>query len=148
MNATRPHATPDIAAQIQRSPENPASIRRVQFRNPPCLEARAMTKFTLLSIPVLLCALSADGLPQRPTYPTPPPPLNTDNAPPTPAPETIRRRIDPVKLQREADDLARLAQTIPTDAASIRQGRLPKDVIQKLKQIEKLSKRLRGELTP
>jgi len=49
---------------------------------------------------------------------------------------------------RDADDLARLAQTIPTDAASIRQGMLPKDTIQKLKQIEKLSKRLRAELTP
>jgi hypothetical protein len=107
-----------------------------------------MTKLTLFSIPVLLCAISADGLPQRPTYPTPPPPLNTDTTHPTPAPETIRRRIDPIKLQRDADDLARLAQTIPTDAASIRQGKLPKDVIQKLKQIEKLSKRLRGELAP
>src|SRR5450432_845001 len=66
----------------------------------------------------------------------------------TSPPETIHRRVDPVKLQRDADDLARLAQTIPTDAASIRQGMLPKDTIQKLKQIEKLSKRLRAELTP
>jgi hypothetical protein len=103
---------------------------------------------TLLSILILLCARSADGLPQRPTYPSPPPPLNTDTSHPEPAPQTIHRRIDPVKLQRDADDLARLAQTIPTDAASIRQGKLPKDVIQKLKEIEKLSKRLRGELTP
>jgi len=74
--------------------------------------------------------------------------LNTDTTHPTPAPETIRRRIDPVKLQRDADDLARLAQTIPTDVTSVRKGILPKDVIQKLKQIEKLSKRLRGELAP
>jgi len=51
-------------------------------------------------------------------------------------------------LQHDADDLARTAQSIPTDVASVRQGMLPKDVIQKLKQIEKLSKRLRGELTP
>jgi hypothetical protein len=105
-------------------------------------------KLTQLSIPLLLCAMSAGGLPQRPTYPTPPPPLNNDTAHSTPAPENIRRRIDPVKLQRDADDLARIAQSIPTDAASVRQGMLPKDVIQKLKQIEKLSKRLRGELAP
>jgi hypothetical protein len=107
-----------------------------------------MTKLTLLSLPLLLCAISADGLPQRPTYPTPPPPLNTDADHPAPTPENIRRHIDPVKLQRDADDLARIAQTIPTDTASIRQGMLPKDTLQKLKQIEKLSKRLRAELTP
>jgi hypothetical protein len=53
-----------------------------------------------------------------------------------------------VQLQKEADDLARTAQTIPSDVASVRKGMLPKDVIEKLKQIEKLSKRLRSELTP
>ena len=107
-----------------------------------------MTNRTLLSISLLLCVLSSDGLPQRPTYPAPPPSLNTEDSHSTSLPETIHRRIDPVKLQRDADDLARLAQTIPTDVASIRQGKLPIDTIQKLKQIEKLSKRLRGELTP
>lgn len=106
-----------------------------------------MTKLTLLSIPLLLCVISADAPQQKPTYPTPPPPLNTDNARPSP-PETVRRRIDLAQLQHDADDLARTAQSIPTDVASVRQGMLPKDVIQKLKQIEKLSKRLRGELTP
>jgi hypothetical protein len=60
----------------------------------------------------------------------------------------MQRRLDPVKLQQEADDLARTAQTIPSDVAVIRQGKLPKDTIQKLKEIEKLSKRLRSELNP
>jgi hypothetical protein len=31
--------------------------------------------------------------------------------------------------------------------AKIREGMLPKDVIEKLKQIEKMSKHLRGEIT-
>jgi hypothetical protein len=53
-----------------------------------------------------------------------------------------------VQLQQEADELARKAQTIPSDVASVRKGMLPKDVIEKLKQIEKLSKRLRTELNP
>jgi hypothetical protein len=53
-----------------------------------------------------------------------------------------------VQVQKEADDLARMAQTIPADVASARKGMLPKDVIEKLKQIEKLSKRLRNELNP
>ncbi len=61
---------------------------------------------------------------------------------------TAARRVDLEKLQKEADDLARTAQTIPADVASVRKGMLPKDVIEKLKQIEKLSKRLRGELAP
>ncbi len=53
-----------------------------------------------------------------------------------------------MQLQRDADDLARTAQTIPTDVANVRKGMLPKDVIDKLKQIERLSKRLRTELNP
>ncbi|MBZ5680272.1 MAG: hypothetical protein LAO24_09225 [Acidobacteriia bacterium] len=63
-------------------------------------------------------------------------------------PVNARRQIDLVQLQREADDLARTAQTIPADVAKVRKGMLPKDVIQKLKQIEKLSKHLRSELNP
>jgi hypothetical protein len=53
-----------------------------------------------------------------------------------------------MQLQRDADDLARKAQSIPSDVASVRKGMLPKDIIEKLKQIEKLSKRLRTELNP
>jgi len=52
------------------------------------------------------------------------------------------------QLQKEADELARTAETIPSDITSIRKGMLPKDMIQKLKQIEKMSKHLRTELTP
>jgi hypothetical protein len=59
-----------------------------------------------------------------------------------------QHHIDLVKLQQEADDLARTAQTIPADVAQVRQGTMPKDVIEKLKRIEKLSKRLRSELNP
>jgi len=44
--------------------------------------------------------------------------------------------------------MARTAQTITSDVAGVRKGMLPKDVIEKLKQVEKLSKRLRTELTP
>jgi hypothetical protein len=78
----------------------------------------------------------------------PTPPASLDPKPPDQEAPHISRRVDLVQLQREAEDLARTAQTIPTDVASVRKGMLPKDVIQKLKQIEKLSKRLRGELTP
>src|SRR5215467_2630522 len=59
-----------------------------------------------------------------------------------------QHHVDLAKLRQDADDLARTAQTIPTDVASVRGGTLPKDVIEKLKRIEKLSKRLRSELNP
>src|SRR5437879_3520024 len=63
-------------------------------------------------------------------------------------PQISTRRVDAAQVQKEGDDLARMAQTSPADVASVRKGMLPKDVIEKLKQIEKLSKRLRTELNP
>jgi hypothetical protein len=44
------------------------------------------------------------------------------------APASSSRPIDLAQLQREADDLARTAQTISTEVASVRKGMLPKDV--------------------
>ena len=65
-----------------------------------------------------------------------------------PPPIQQRASVDLARLGQEANDLARIAQTIPPDVANIRKGMLPKDVIEKLKQIEKLSKHLRNELNP
>ena len=80
-------------------------------------------------------------------FPTPPQPLDTQPQK-SEQPQTLPRQIDFVQVQKNADDLARLAQTIPPDVASMRKGVLPKDVLEKLKQIERLSKRLRTELNP
>jgi hypothetical protein len=63
-----------------------------------------------------------------------------------PPPSNAQAKVDLAKVGKEADELARLAQTIPSDVASIQNGMLPKDVLQKLRQIEKLTKRLRSEL--
>jgi len=94
------------------------------------------------------CSARRTSIPQgtKNNYPTPPPPLNSTTGEKEPA--TLRRRVDLAKLQREADELSRMSQTIPSDVASVRKGMLPRDVIEKLKQIEKLSKRLRTELNP
>lgn len=67
---------------------------------------------------------------------------------PVPSPITTRRHIDLVKLQQEADELSKIAQTIPADVISVRHDMLPKDLLEKLKRIEKLSKHLHRELTP
>jgi hypothetical protein len=58
------------------------------------------------------------------------------------------RRIDPARLEKDARALATAASSIPSDIESVRKGVLPKDVVQKLKQIEKLAKQLRNELNP
>jgi hypothetical protein len=106
-----------------------------------------MKKSALLLFPVVLGLFVTLATPQtRNNYPTPPPPLNQESTEKAPAPSP--RHVDLARLQREAEDLARTAQTIPSDVANVRKGMLPKDVIEKLKQIEKLSKHLRAELNP
>jgi hypothetical protein len=103
---------------------------------------------TWLSLTLLLMLLVTPAISQTTGhhFPTPPEPLDPQT--PTKQPSAPSHRIDLDQLQRDADDLARTAQTIPSDVASVRKGVLPKDVIEKLKQIEKLSKRLRNELNP
>jgi hypothetical protein len=75
-------------------------------------------------------------------FPTPPESMDPQSRQkPDEAQTGPTRRIDYAQVQKEA-------QTIPADVASARSGMLPKDVIEKLKQIEKLSKHLRSELNP
>ncbi len=106
-----------------------------------------MKKSGWLLLPVLLALFVTTAIPQtRNHFPTPPEPLDPQSN--DKAPATVSRHVDLAQLQKEADDLARTAQTIPSDVANVRKGMLPKDVIEKLKQIEKLSKRLRTELNP
>ncbi len=110
-----------------------------------------MIKATSLAILLLACVIST-GAQMKDVYtpgvPPPPASMDPDHGKVAPDDTRLQHRIDPVKLQRDADDLARTAQTIPSDVANIRRGTLPKDTIQKLKEIEKLSKRLRSELNP
>ena len=107
-----------------------------------------MKKSAWLSLGLLLGLLATTATPQNTghRFPTPPQPL--DSSTPAREPATSSRHVDLAQLQKEADELARTAQTIPSDLASIRKGILPKDVIAKLKQIEKLSRRLRTGLNP
>ena len=112
---------------------------------------RAMTKPAWLAIILLECVLSS-GAQMKDVYipgvPAQPAPMDRDHEKQVPDEPKLQHRVDLVKLQQEADDLARTAQTIPTDVAGVRQGTLPKDIIDKLKRIEKLSKHLRTELNP
>ncbi|HLV86055.1 MAG TPA: hypothetical protein VKV39_03700 [Candidatus Sulfotelmatobacter sp.] len=105
-----------------------------------------MRKLGWSLIPLLVCALSTAA--QQRNFPTSTRALNGEQANSLAEPVTFHRQINLVELQQEADDLARTAQTIPIDMANVRKGNLPKDVIQKLKQIEKLSKHLRSQIMP
>lgn len=110
-----------------------------------------MIKPAFLSIVFLACVLPAIAQMKDvyiPGIPPPPAPMDPDAGKTHPDEPKLQRHVDLVKVQQEADDLARAAQTIPSDVADIRRGTLPKDTIQKLKEIEKLSKRLRSELNP
>jgi hypothetical protein len=51
---------------------------------------------------------------------------------------------DPLELQREAKQILELSQSIQPDIEHVNRGLFPKDMIEKLKRIEKLSKHLRG----
>jgi hypothetical protein len=66
------------------------------------------------------------------------------NLPPPVAPQSS---FDTAALQREADELAGLASSVPPAVQNVRKGMLPKDLLERLKRIEKLSKHLRSELS-
>ncbi len=108
-----------------------------------------MKRHSILLLSAMLALFVATGTPQTTGhhFPTPPEPMAPkDPVPSQGASSRLTKHADMAQLQREADDLARTAQTIPSDVDSVRKGMLPKDVIEKLKQIEKLSKHLRTEL--
>jgi hypothetical protein len=104
----------------------------------------------ILSVALLLVVWNAVA--QAPTrgFPQPPQSMDPENhgQPKTQSTPTPGRHPDMSQAEREADDLSRMAQTIPADVAKVKEGMLPKDVIEKLKQIEKLSKRLRNDIVP
>jgi gas vesicle protein len=56
--------------------------------------------------------------------------------------------LNAAKLKEEANQLSKLAQSIPSDVDKAAKGQLAQDLAARLKQIEKLSKQLRREISP
>ena len=54
--------------------------------------------------------------------------------------------LDRVRLEKDAQELVDLSASVRTDIEHANQGLLSKDVVEKLKRVEKLSKHLRSEL--
>jgi hypothetical protein len=65
-----------------------------------------------------------------------------------PPPTRQQSSVDFAKVKSDADELVILSQSIHSGIDDVGKGTLPKDLIDKLKQMEKLSKRLRNELAP
>lgn len=70
------------------------------------------------------------------------------NPPIEPPMEMRKLRINAEQVKQESEELRRLADGIPAQIQQVTNGRLPKDLSNNLKRIEKLAKRLRTETTP
>ena len=62
------------------------------------------------------------------------------------SPPPIRRSLNPVALENQAHQLADLAASMPQSVENANKGVLEKDLIERLKRIEKLAKQLRSQL--
>ena len=69
------------------------------------------------------------------------------NSNPFPSSAT-KRRVDMTQLRADSQELSKLAATIPEQVNLVGKGELPKDLIDNLRKIEKLSKHLRTEISP
>jgi hypothetical protein len=111
-----------------------------------------MRAFSLLSKTCLLAfiMLLQDGAGQTPKSPPLIQPPARPTAPELPVVVTghVHVPLNPAKLKEEADQLSKLAQSIPADVDKAAKGQLAQDLAARLKQIEKLSKQLRREVSP
>lgn len=63
-----------------------------------------------------------------------------------PPPLNQRRPVDLERLKRDANELAFLAQSVPSEVDQTTRGVLPKELSEKLKRIQKLAKQLQSEI--
>ena len=97
---------------------------------------------------VFLAGMIAEGQGRRRVYvPKPPAPADMrDIGAPEVEPEKQKKHLDTLQAEREARELSDLANSISMDVVHLKQGLLPKDMIEKLKRIEKVAKHLRTEV--
>ena len=63
------------------------------------------------------------------------------------SPDDMRHSAASLQLRKDAKELAELCASVSDDMEHVKQGLLSKDALEKLKRMEKLSKRVREELT-
>jgi hypothetical protein len=64
-----------------------------------------------------------------------------------PSPDDMRARIANVQVQKDAKELAELCASVPGDMDGVKQGLMSKDLLERLKGMETLSKHVRELLT-
>lgn len=112
-----------------------------------------MKTFGMLGAACLVTIFLYGGQHSAPLIPQTFPPLQQSNPPlPIDQPPTVvhgnrRQAFNPGQARKQADELAKLAQSVPPEVDKLAQGQLPKDLVARLKRIEKLSKALRREVT-
>lgn len=85
------------------------------------------------------------------TFPPPEPsrpPIPDIGGPPSVVRGEKRVLPNPAKLKQEAAQLSKLADTIPPDVDRATKGQIAQDLATRLKEIEKLSKDLRRQISP
>ena len=63
------------------------------------------------------------------------------------SPDDMRARVANLQLPKDAKELAELCASVPGDMDGVKHGLLSKDVLEKLRRMEKLSKHVRELLT-
>jgi hypothetical protein len=84
------------------------------------------------------------------TRPIPPGVREADkqtNTPIEPPANVKPKPVDSAKLRQEAEELAKLSAAVPSQMDQVGQGKMPKDLSDQLKRIEKLAKHLRSEIS-
>src|SRR5215469_12502344 len=73
---------------------------------------------------------------------------DTMTATPSQSPQQATKRIlDVTGLRTEAAELSALARAVPEQIEKVGNGQLPKELVENLRRIEKISKRIRGEIS-
>ena len=118
------------------------------FRLATCLLVFSFTGLFLLSSLGQQPPLFAQQLSIPPAFPRPEQQhhLPGVDEPPVVVHGDRRQVVSPATLKQQADEIAKLAQSVPPDVAKVTGGQLPKDLVARLKQIERLSKQLRNEI--
>lgn len=113
---------------------------------------RILTILTLLLVSLLPgIAISAGQNKSTPTIPQTFPPPEPDrphlqlDQPPTVVHGDRRAPPNLAQAKQDADELAKLAASIPPDVDKVSKGEMPLDLDARLKRIERLSKQLRRE---
>ena len=109
-----------------------------------------MAKQLLLFILLVACLVSPPSGVCGQRTPIPPGVREADkqtNAPIEPPAKFKRIPASPAVLKQEAEELARLSADLPSAMDQISQRKIPKDLADQLKRIEKLAKQLRSEIS-